>query len=279
MATMEFQKTVSSTEEFLVCTALLPAIRERYGPAFALLEIPEVLRSDGSVGQHGAVYFRHYDGETYNGRWNEENGGSPLGTALSSEMVQLLQDLQKIDVDWLLSRHPVGKKVQQSAFNFQGWLLSFRGQKTQAVSMGISADEFTQAEEFITGGFQLTRCIVSNGDFYPRNLIKLPNRIVLVDWGYWTGYRICFVDYLVNVAAFAFIHMWNNGPWQKKFVRQLIDNLAIRSDDLRKAVLIKSFEQAKFWQGQPQLAQPQVNHFRMALKNDIFSRLAPFLPH
>ena len=267
---MEFQKTVSSTEEFLVCTALLPAIRERYGPAFALLEIPEVLRSDGSVGQHGAVYFRHYDGETYNDKWNEENGGSLLGTELSSEMVQLLEDLQKIDVDWLLSQDPVGEKVRQSAFNFQGWLLSFQGQKTEAVSMGISANEFTQAEEFITGGFQLTRCIVSNGDFYPRNLIKLPNRVVLVDWAYWLGYRICFVDYLVNVAAFAFIHMWGNGLWQKEFVRHLRETLDVKLDDLRKAVLMKSFEQAIFWQQcAPQLVPPQVNHFKMALKNDI----------
>ena|SRR5271165_2467634 len=101
MLTVEHPKNAGSTEEFLVCTELLPAIRGRYGPTFALLEIPEVLRSDGNAGPHGTVYFRNYDGEKYNGRWGEGTGGTLLGTELSSEMVQLLEDLQRIDVDWL----------------------------------------------------------------------------------------------------------------------------------------------------------------------------------
>ncbi len=271
---MEYPKTARSAEEFLVCTELLPAIRERYGTTFELLEIPEVLRSDRSVGEYGTVYFRDYDGEKYNGRWSEQPGehigGCALGTELSSEMVQLLKDLQEIDVDWLLSQHPVGKSVQRSAFDLQGWLLSFQKQKTLARSMGISDNESTQAKEFISGGFKLTSRIVSNGDFYPRNLIKLPNRVALVDWGYWPGYRACFVDYLVNVGAFAFIHMWGNGLWQKEFVRHLRETFDIKLDDLRKAILIKSFEQAMFWTALPQLAQVQVNLFKMVLKDEVF---------
>src|ERR1700722_15242490 len=99
MTTLEFAKAARSAEEFLVCTALLPAIRERYGTAFTILEIPRVLRSDSNVGQYGTVFFRRYAGETYNTRWTEQDGGSLLGTELSSEMVQLLEDLQQIDVN------------------------------------------------------------------------------------------------------------------------------------------------------------------------------------
>jgi hypothetical protein len=263
MTTMEYLKRAGSAEEFLVCTELLPAIRERYGTTFALLEIPEVLRSDRNAEPHGIVYFRDYDGEKYNARWDEGNGGSLLGAELSSEMVQIIGDLQTVDVGWLLSVHSVGEKVQQSAFDLQGWLSSFRERRTLALSMGISGIEFTQAEETISGGFQLKRRIVSNGDFYPRNLIKLPNRMVLVDWGYWTGYRVCFVDYLVNIAAFAFIHMWGNALWQRQFVRRLREALDVKLDDLRNAVLIKSFEQAIFWrQCAPQLVPPQITHFK-----------------
>src|SRR5439155_26325318 len=80
LTTMEYPKTARSAEEFLVCTELLPAIRRRYGPTFALLEIPEILRSDGKAGEYGTVYFRDYVGEKYNDRWNEGNGGGPLGT-------------------------------------------------------------------------------------------------------------------------------------------------------------------------------------------------------
>lgn len=276
MTIIEWPKEAKSPEEFLVCAELLPAIRKRYGTAFALLEIPKVLRSDGNVGPFGEIYFRRYDGKTYNDKWSEQPGdyagGCALGTELSSEMVQLLEDLQQIDVGWLLS-HPAGASAKASAFDLQGWLLSFQEQETEAVSMGITADEFTQAEEFIKGGFHFTSRIFSNGDFYPRNLIKLPKRIVLVDWAYSTGYRICYVDYLVNVAAFAFIHMWGNGLWQERFVRNLRQTFDIRSEDLRRAVLIKSFEQARFWQGNPHLTAQvaaQVNHFRMAMRDEIF---------
>jgi hypothetical protein len=94
--------------------------------------------------------------------------------------------------------------------------------------------------------------------------------MVLVDWGYWPGYRACFVDYLVNVAAFAFVHMWGNGLWQTEFVRHLTETFDIDLDDLRKAVLIKAFEQAIFWQkGAPQLVPAQVDLFKMALKHGV----------
>ena len=72
--------------------------------------------------------------------------------------------------------------------------------------MGIASQEVEQAEEFVKAGFELTDRIISNGDFYPRNLIRLQDRVVLVDWAHWVGYRVCFVDYLANVAAFAYVH-------------------------------------------------------------------------
>jgi hypothetical protein len=77
------------------------------------------------------------------------------------------------------------------------------------------------------------------------------------------------VDDLVNVAAFAFIHMWNNVPWQKEFVRHVTEIFGITPDDFRKAVLIKSYEQAISWRCLPQLAAPQVDLFRKAMRNEL----------
>jgi hypothetical protein len=267
---VEYPKRAGSEEEFLVCTELLPSVRERYGPTFVLLEIPEVLRATRS---DRTIYFRHYGEQRYNDKWNEREGGSLLGTELSSEMVQLLKDLQTIDVDWLLSQHHVGQTVRQSAFDLPAWLQSFRGREVEAIAIGLRSTELSQGEELVRVGFQSTSRIVSNGDFYPRNRVRVPNRMVLVDWGYWPGHRACFVDYLVNVAAFAFIHMWGNCPWQKEFVRHFRETFDIELDDLRKAILVKSFEQALFFQTyrRPDLVSPQVNHFRLVLRNELFS--------
>jgi hypothetical protein len=268
---VEFQKTAASRDEFLVWTTLLPAIREQYGPSFNLLEIPEVLRFDEAS---RLVCFRHYDGRTYNDSWNEMNGGEPLGTELSAEMVEVLGDLQKINVDSLLAQHAVGESVRQSSFDLQNWLVSFRERREEGLRMGLTQAEIDKAAELLKSGFMAEHRIISNGDFYPRNLIKLSDKVVLVDWGHWAGYRACFLDYLANVAAFAFVHMWGNGSWQKRFVSHIAEHLEVESDDFRKAVLIKSFEQGCYWVNNPQLVAQvaaQANHFRMALGNQISS--------
>ena len=56
----------------------------------------------------------------------------------------------------------------------------------------------------------------------------------------------------------------------KGICARLRETFDIKLDDLRKAILIKSFEQAMFWTALPQLAQVQVNLFKMVLKDEVF---------
>ena len=263
-----------SVLEYDICTSLLPSVRERYSPLFDLLEIPEVLGSDLHASQFGTVYFRDYDGEKYDNRWSEDPnspayGGKALGADLSSEMVRVIGDFRKVDIGWLLC-HPVGKAINKAAFALPGWLEWFQANQAVAASMGISADEFGQAYELIQSEFELADCIFTNGDFYLRNLIKMPRSVVVVDWEYWHGSRSCFVDCIANVAAFAFVHMWNNDLWQGEFLAAIPGTLGLSSEDFRKGVLVKSFEQASFWfrSGCPAWP-PQVNLFRRALLGNI----------
>jgi hypothetical protein len=187
------------------------------------------------------------------------------------EMVQLLQDFQRIELNWLINLPSVGEIVTRSAFDLGNWLDSFSQQKSQAMNMGIDAREFEEAEEFVGSG-QFALNIFSNGDFYPRNLIKLPEKVVVVDWEYWPGYRVCFIDSLENVAAFAFIHMWGNDSWRREFAHQLKTVLTVSIDDFRRAVCIKAFEQARGWQGgRPDLATAQVQQFRVALNDKMWA--------
>jgi hypothetical protein len=59
-------------------------------------------------------------------------------------------------------------------FDLQGWLRQFRNSRARGLELGISEDETTRAEEIIGAGFELNDQIFGNGDFYPRNLVKLP---------------------------------------------------------------------------------------------------------
>jgi hypothetical protein len=255
-----------SAEDFLVYSSLLPSIREKYGPSFDFLEIPEVLGFDAQASQFGIVCVRYYDGKTYN--WSEENGGAGLGTELSLEMVRLVQDFRRIDIAWLV-QHPAGSWMRE--FDLQAWLRQFRNNKARGLELGISGEEIARAEELIGAGFDLNDQIFGNGDFYPRNLVKLSQNTVVIDWEYRRGFRACFLDYLPNVLAFAFVHMFNNDPWLAEFIRCSRDAFQVGTDDLRRAIMIKAFEQGSFWYDckRPDLFPHQTKLFRMALNHQL----------
>lgn len=255
-----------SAEEFLVYSSILPSIREKYGHNFDFLEIPEVLGLDARASQFGAVCVRYYDGDTYN--WSEGNGGAGLGTDLSVDMVRLIQDFRRIDIAWLL-QHPAGSWMRK--FDLQAWLRQFRNNRERGLELGISEDEITRAEEIIGAGFELNDQIFGNGDFYPRNLVKLPQRTVVIDWEHRPGFRACFIDYLPNVLAFAFVHMFNNDPWLAEFLRHSHGAFNVGTVDLRKAIMIKAFEQGSFWCDckRPDLFPHQTKLFRMALNDQL----------
>jgi len=66
--------------------------------------------------------------------------------------------------------------------------------------------------------------------------------------------------------------MWNNAPWQKEFLRCSQSAFNLSREDLRRAILIKAFEQASFWQRDPPMGlqvQQQIHQFRMALEDNL----------
>jgi hypothetical protein len=181
--------------------------------------------------ESGIICVRYYDGETYN--WSEENGGAGLGTELSLDMVRLMQDFRHIDTAWLL-QHPAGSWIRK--FDLPAWLRRFRNNRARGFELGFSEEEIQRAEEIIGAGFELNDQIFGNGDFYPRNLVKLPQNTVVIDWEYRQGFRACFLDYVPNVLGFAFVHMFNNDPWRAEFIRYSRDTFRVSTDDLRRAI-------------------------------------------
>jgi hypothetical protein len=272
MRTVEHCQEGKNPGELWVSSVLLPAIRMRYRESFKLLELPEVVRCVPSAegGAAGKVFFRHYAGKTYNKAWTETSGGSLLGLELSSEMPQLLADLKKIDVDWVLGT-AAQENIPNFSFDLDAWLKSFCGRKAWALSNGWSDRVLEKAGKEISTGFTVQDLVFSNGDFYPRNLVRTKSRIILVDWEWRPGNRVCYVDHLSNVAAFASVHMWKNPAWQAAFKVAASKILNIADKDFYKSVLIKSFDQAWHWSVtyervvRERLIQGQLRQFEDAL--------------
>ena len=260
-----------SKEEFLICTQLLPKIKREFGNVFSRLILPEVVFECIHQSNVYTVLFKYYNGKYYNEIWNEEDGGSLLGLELVNEMINIIEDLLNIDIEYLYQTEEV-KQINGFVFNYQDWLKSYTIRFDKAIQVGISTEELEKAKDFLEDGFSRKKLIFSNGDFYPRNLIKVNNgqQLVLIDWEYWgENFRVNYVDHLENIIAFAYIHMWGNVNWQNEFLKSAINNFNLRLDDLRKSIMIKSFEQAILWLDYPQFSNFQTEHFRRALSNQL----------
>jgi hypothetical protein len=63
--------------------------------------------------------------------------------------------------------------------------------------------------------------------------------------------------------------MFNNDPWLAEFIRYSRDAFQVGTDDLRRAIMIKAFEQGSFWYDckRPDLFPHQTKLFRMALND------------
>lgn len=65
--------------------------------------------------------------------------------------------------------------------------------------------------------------------------------------------------------------MWRNKAWQDDFLNKAKIKFNLRDEQIQQALLIKSFNQAYFWGGSPELARRQIEHFIFALDLDHIS--------
>lgn len=209
---------------------------------------------------------------------NESTGGSLLGLNLSSEVPMVLLDLAKIDVSDIIDNKIV-KEFPNLIFDHNKYIYDFNARLKKFSKFHILETEDINRAIQLLGKPFTSKMIFNNGDFYPRNFIRMPDdRIVLIDWEMWNPGRNPFylIDYIENVAAVCFVHMWNNVLWQKKYVSELKKVLPVTIDDFQKAILIKSLELADFWfkdDGTNILCTNQVTIFKNALNDEYIEKL------
>lgn len=269
-------KRCSPTEKEIF-TTILPAIKGQ-NLQFSTLELPEfrniVSRNIQAENRESEktedfIFMKHYDGKQFNNAWDEISsigyGGRGIMPDFSKKIVNLISDFNLINTKSLAASN-------LSTFKLNDWRdinLPFIAEVLTKRGI-VNQDQINSALKILNvpGLFTSSRMVLTNGDFYPRNLIELPEgKIVVVDWegrkDYAGDQRNVFVNYIENHVAFFFIHMWGNYSFQRCLIKEASQKFSIRAEDLQAAVLMKSFEQCLIWPDD--LARRQAETFVNAL--------------
>ncbi len=262
--------------EILLFREVLSIVAPQYNPQFSLLQLPAAVSID-ETHPEPVLTLPFYEGENFNEKWDESNGGLPLGLDLSIEFPAIIRDLSKIDIQPIIE-NPRLKDIPKFSFDHQSYLLEFDEIVQPFMKHGLlAAEEIAVARKLLETDFDSPR-IFNNGDFYPRNLIRMSNsKIVLIDWETWNANsRANMIDHIENVAAFCFVHMWGNKRWQENYVRELRKIPGVTREGLQKGILIKSIEMASFWfkeDGRNELCRNQLRTFKDSLNQQYLNGL------
>lgn len=240
----------------------------KYDAKSRVLKFPKLIKVDRKTGE---LVLKNYDGRKYDGIWKEKNGGSSMGLELSREAAAIVYDFSKVEINEVLSSKALSR-VKKLQFNFQEWRELFDEEIKKFIDHNhIGAEQAKNAKSILNSPLS-SKFIFNNGDFYPRNFISLGDRVVVIDWQTWENdYRANLIDYLDNVLAFCFIHMWGNPEWQLNYLREAQRYFNLTTINFQKALLIKSFEQARFWfggDGNNGLCNAQLLIFKNALDRE-----------
>ena len=230
----------SSNVEKIVYTNVLPAIKKQK-LRFQVLQLPELVTivgknfdQTGLSEQQDFIITKYINGFRFNDRWDETStlgyGGRGIDSNFATKTVDLVTDLSLIDTSLL-------NMLALPTFDFSNW----KKQNLPFLSDILIKRKIINPEHIdkillilsSNSLFENSRIILTNGDFYPRNFIELPNgKVAIVDWEGRQDYtfvdknvdsgqkvvdqRNTFINFIENHLAFFYIHMWGNTDLQKK---------------------------------------------------------------
>jgi hypothetical protein len=226
---------------YRILDSLAPACNDR----FTTLLLPAAITIDPG---RKLLVLPRYDGEDLAARWSEADGGALLPVSLAASIAAILEDLAGIDPAWL-TEDPVLSAIPGLAFDHAAALTRSAGIARQLTRAGLLSRQDCARAGRLLAYRQHTAMIVSNGDFYPRNLILRPDgRIVMVDWETWNpNSPFHTIDHPENVAAVFYVHMWGNPAWQAAYRAALHERFAFSPASFAKGVVIQALELAGLW--------------------------------
>ncbi len=236
------RKAESLAYEARVLRDVLPGLDDE---GFERLVLPEYLE-DGVYEGVQWMKSSFIPGKPLVHEWSEMNfkpdilGGKGMSKEVAVIAVDVLRDLRLVDTSALPTfvRH----------FSFDEWLSGFRLKSETMIGQGlISREVVEKAMSFFTtkNASRYEGTMFTNGDFYPRNFVLLPEgRVAITDW-------VGGVDPWSFVAAYAWLLMWGNAEWQETYAAAVASHFPVDMDEMQVGLLVKSFEQAYRWRDLP----------------------------
>ncbi|MBI2411359.1 MAG: hypothetical protein HYV32_05700 [Candidatus Kerfeldbacteria bacterium] len=186
--------------------------------------------------------YKYYEGERY--QWSEYDtdadtlGGRAIPAQAAADMAMMVFDFTQVPVLKFNKKVPTKNYVEDIAV------------LTEQVSVLVAAEVLTQQEvetalqefrEFYDKKIP-TLYTIQNGNFYPRNFLRLTETIVVFDW---ESAQITTVE---EVVAYMYILMWENPEWQKRFLVELAYLLEIQHEWLTHMIRYRALKQLIFWE-------------------------------
>src|SRR6185369_17097239 len=154
---------------------VLQKISGKYNRSLVRLKLPKALKINY---KDSSLLLPFYNGQTFNALWNEATGGSLLKLDLSKEVAEIIRDLSQIDISPVLN-HPKLKRLNNVWYNHAKYQRDFtKLMKIFTRAKLITKSEALKATRLLKAKFT-SPLILNNGDFYPRNFIKLPNKKII----------------------------------------------------------------------------------------------------
>jgi len=197
--------------ELVVYFEYLPLIKTE----FKTLLLPEGI---AAFNTKDYVYFLipYYEGEHFDFNTTD--------TKLAHNLVDLVTDLSTIDASLVLK----GK----NEFDYIGFEKNFWRYVDKAIALSLIPTTDvkqvkTDCAKVLLLGKENQKMIISNGDFNPRNVIRLPNeQLVLIDWN-------GIISPLEHLLAYPWLLNWQNPAWQNEYASKFESNLPIDINHLR----------------------------------------------
>ena len=194
---------------------------------FNVLQVPELLEIF-MFPDEAYVLLPYYDGHHFDFHNPDKE--------MAKQMVAVVKDLLKIDVEKVVERG--------SKFDYERYESEFRQSFDEAVSLGlILVDHMSAkkiAKEILHRGRDTQRMIVSNGDFNPRNLIRLNSKLVLIDWSE-------IVAPLEHHLTYSWLLNFENEEcpeWQKTYATCFENEISVDMRNIRYHLMHKALRRA-----------------------------------